>query len=153
MRLHLIWPGKTKNVHLRAVIEEYQKRVRHFARCEVKELRASSGGESNVGIDKESKRISDALLKADVSVLLDPEGQEWSSEQLARRLQEWENKGVGTVAFIIGGPDGVSKELKTQVTSRWSLSKLTLTHELARVVLLEQLYRAYAIIHRLPYVR
>ena len=153
MRLHLIWPGKTKNVHLRALIEEYQKRVSHFTRCDISELRASSGGESDVGIDKESKRISDALLNAEVSVLLDPEGREWSSEELARQFQDWENKGIRTVAFVVGGPDGVSKELKTRVNSRLSLSRLTLTHEMARVVLLEQLYRAYAIIHRLPYVR
>lgn len=151
MRLQLIWPGKTKNVHLRALIEDYKQRVAHFTRCEIVEIRASA--ESDVGIDKESKRITDALLNVDVTVLLDPDGQEWSSEQLARQFQEWENSGVRNVAFVVGGPDGVSPELKSRVNKRWSLSKLTLTHEMARVVLVEQLYRAYAIIHRLPYVR
>lgn len=153
MRLQLIWPGKTKNAHLRALIEEYQKRVSHFARCEITELRASTGSEAAVGIDKESKRISDALLTAEISVLLDPEGEEWSSEKLADHFKEWEQKGIRTVAFVIGGPDGVSKDLKKQVNIRWSLSQLTLTHEMARLLLVEQLYRAYAIIHRLPYVR
>lgn len=153
MRLHLIWPGKTKNAHLRALIEDYHKRVSHFARCEISELRASSGAASDVGIDRESKRISDALLNADISVLLDPDGREWTSNQLANQVQEWENTGVRTVAFVIGGPDGVSSELKKQVSMCWALSKLTLTHEMARVLLIEQLYRAYAITHRLPYVR
>lgn len=151
MRLQLIWPGKTKNVHLRALIEDYKERVAHFTRCEIVEIRASA--DSDVGIDRESKRITDALLNVDVAVLLDPEGQEWSSEQLAVQFQKWENSGVRNVAFIVGGPDGVSPEVKSRVNKRWSLSKLTLTHEMARVVLVEQLYRAYAIIHRLPYVR
>lgn len=151
MRLQLIWPGKTKNVHLRALIEDYKERVAHFTRCEIVEMRASA--DSDVGIDRESKRITDALLNVDVAVLLDPEGQEWSSEQLAGQFQKWENSGVRNVAFIVGGPDGVSPEVKSRVNKRWSLSKLTLTHEMARVVLVEQLYRAYAIIHRLPYVR
>jgi 23S rRNA (pseudouridine1915-N3)-methyltransferase len=153
MRLHLIWPGKTKNAHLRALIADYHKRVSHFARCEISELRASSGAASDVGIDRESKRISDALLNSDISVLLDPDGREWTSNQLANQVQEWENTGVRTVAFVIGGPDGVSRELKKQVSMCWALSKLTLTHEMARVLLIEQLYRAYAITHRLPYVR
>jgi len=153
MRLHVIWPGKTKNAHLRALIEDYQQRVSHFSRCDITELRETRSRENDAGIDKQSKRITDALLNADVTVLLDPQGQEWSSEQLARQVQNWENSGVRMVAFVIGGPDGVSPELKKQVNKLWSLSKLTLTHEMARVVLLEQLYRAFAIIHRLPYVR
>jgi 23S rRNA (pseudouridine1915-N3)-methyltransferase len=153
MRLHVIWPGKTKNVHLRALIEDYQERVSHFSRCDITELRETRSRENDAGIDKQSKRITDALLNADVTVLLDPLGQEWSSEQLARQVQNWENSGLRTVAFVIGGPDGVSPEVKKQVNKLWSLSKLTLTHEMARVVLLEQLYRAFAIIHRLPYVR
>ncbi len=153
MRLHVIWPGKTKNAHLRALIEDYQQRVSHFSRCDITELRETRSRENDAGIDKQAKRITDALLNADVTVLLDPQGQEWSSEQLARQVQNWENSGVRMVAFVIGGPDGVSPELKKQVNKLWSLSKLTLTHEMARVVLLEQLYRAFAIIHRLPYVR
>ena len=153
MRLQFIWPGKTKNAHLRALIEDYEKRVSHFTRCEITELRADSGAGGGTGIDRESKRISDALLNAEVTILLDPQGTEWNSEELARQVQDWENSGIRSVAFIVGGPDGVSQDLKRQVTRHWSLSKLTLTHEMARVVLVEQLYRAYAIIHRLPYVR
>jgi 23S rRNA (pseudouridine1915-N3)-methyltransferase len=84
-------------------------------------------------------------------VLLDPEGVDWTSQQLAVQMQAWENSGVKEVAFIIGGPDGVSRDLVAQADKRWSLSRLTLTHEMARVLLLEQLYRAYTIIHGLPY--
>jgi 23S rRNA (pseudouridine1915-N3)-methyltransferase len=83
--------------------------------------------------------------------LLDPEGIEWSSEQLAKVMQQWQDSGTKEVAFIVGGPNGVSAELSARANKRWSLSRLTLTHEMSRVVLLEQLYRAYTIIHGLPY--
>jgi 23S rRNA (pseudouridine1915-N3)-methyltransferase len=153
MRLHLIWPGKTRNAHLKALTDGYLKRLSHFARCEVSELRTAASSDSRTGIDKESQRISDALSNDDVSVLLDPLGEHWSSEELAQQVQQWENRGVKSVAFVVGGPDGVSRELSSRVNKRWSLSRLTLTHEMARVLLVEQLYRAYAIINRLPYVK
>jgi 23S rRNA (pseudouridine1915-N3)-methyltransferase len=153
MRLHVIWPGKTKNAHLRALGDDYLQRLSHFARCEVTEVRVSSGATAAAGIDKESQRISDALLNDDLSILLDPAGVEWSSEELAGQVRKWENSGTRSVAFVVGGPDGVSQDLRDRMSKRWSLSRLTLTHETARVVMLEQLYRAYAIIHRLPYVK
>lgn len=153
MRFHFIWPGKTRNAQLRALFEDYLKRLSHFARCEISELRVATGVDTKAGIDRESQRISDALSEDGVSVLLDPEGKEWSSEELAQQVQEWESRGVKSVAFVVGGPDGVSRELLSQVDKRWSLSRLTLTHEMARVLLVEQLYRAYAIIHRLPYAK
>ncbi len=153
MRFHFIWPGKTKNAHLRALFEDYLKRLSHFLRCEVTELRVASSVDTKAGIGRESQRISDALSNTDVSILLDPEGEEWSSEELALQVQQWESRGVKSVSFVVGGPDGVSRELLSRVDRRWSLSRLTLTHEMARVLLVEQLYRAYAIIHRLPYVK
>jgi 23S rRNA (pseudouridine1915-N3)-methyltransferase len=133
--------------------DDYLKRISHFVRCDVTELRVNSTGNSEVGIDRESKRISDALSKDDVSVLLDLEGDEWSSEELAQQVKRWENSGTKSVAFVVGGPDGVSERLLSQIDRRWSLSRLTFTHETARVLLLEQLYRAYAINHGLPYVK
>ncbi|MFN2513466.1 MAG: 23S rRNA (pseudouridine(1915)-N(3))-methyltransferase RlmH [Pyrinomonadaceae bacterium] len=102
-------------------------------------------------MDKDSKRISDRLPSSAVTVLLDPNGIQLTSEEMANQVRGWENSGTKEVIFIIGGPNGVSPELSTSVTQRWSLSRLTLTHEMARVVLLEQLYRAYTIIHGLPY--
>lgn len=151
MRLRVIWTGKTKDAHLRALIADYQERLSHFARCEVSEFRESGTPDENTGIDRDSKRISDGLREGAVNVLLDPSGIEWSSQELAEAIQGWQNTGTKEVAFIVGGPNGVSTELAAQANKRWSLSRLTLTHEMARVVLLEQLYRAYTIIHGLPY--
>jgi 23S rRNA (pseudouridine1915-N3)-methyltransferase len=150
MRLRVIWTGKTRDAHLRALIADYRKRLSHFARCEISELRESPGS-GRVGIAKDSKRISDGLHEGALSVLLDPEGAEWSSEQLASEIQRWQDSGTKEVTFIVGGPKGVSAELTARASKRWSLSRLTLTHEMSRVILLEQLYRAYTIIHGLPY--
>jgi 23S rRNA (pseudouridine1915-N3)-methyltransferase len=151
MRLRSVWVGKTKDPHLRALAEGYLKRLSHFARCEISELRESAKPESRVGIDKDSRRISDALRSATMVVLLDSEGNEWSSQQLAAELQHWQNNGEKEVAFIVGGPVGVSQPVMEKADKRWCLSRLTLTHEMARVLLLEQLYRAYTLLHGMPY--
>ena len=150
MRLRIIWTGKTRDARLRALIEDYAGRLGHFARCEVIELR-ELGRTDKSGIDKETKRISDALRPGSLTVLLDPEGTEWTSQELAAQVRSWEGQGIKEVAFVIGGPNGVASDFKQKVDKRWSLSRLTLTHEMARVLLFEQLYRAYTIIHGLPY--
>lgn len=151
MRFRVIWIGKTKDARLKALADDYLKRISHYARCEIIELRDSRVSGTKTGIDQESKRISDRLLAGTPAVLLDPSGANWSSEELAAQVKGWENRGVKAVTFIVGGPDGVSREVAARATDRWALSRLTLTHEMARVVLLEQLYRAYTIIHGLPY--
>ncbi len=150
MRFRIIWPGKTKDARLRALIEDYTERLSHFVCCEVTELR-ELGRVDKTGIAKETKRISDGLRQGAVTVLLDPEGTEWTSQQLAEQVRSWESNGIKEVAFVIGGPHGVAPEFVARADKRWSLSRLTLTHEMARVLLLEQLYRAYTIVHGLPY--
>ncbi|HET9478715.1 MAG TPA: 23S rRNA (pseudouridine(1915)-N(3))-methyltransferase RlmH [Pyrinomonadaceae bacterium] len=150
MRFRIIWPGKTRDARLRALIEDYAERLSHFVRCEVTELK-EPGRTDKTGIDKETKRISDALRPGSLTVLLDPEGSEWTSEELAAQVRSWEGNGVKEVAFVVGGPNGLAPELVSRADKRWSLSRLTLTHEMTRVLLLEQLYRAFTIIHGLPY--
>ena len=151
MRLRVIWTGKTRDANLKALIDGYLQRLSHFAKCEISEFRESPASQKQTGIDKDSRRISDGLRQGSLTVLLDPEGREWTSEQFADELTHWRDNGTKEVTFIIGGPNGVSEELSKRVDTRWSLSRLTLTHEMARVLLLEQLYRAYTIIHGLPY--
>ena len=143
--------GKTKDAHLRALSEDYLRRLSRFAKCEIAEFGESRSGDKKVDIARDSKRISDGLHEGAVNVLLDPGGVEWSSEQLAEEMQRWQDGGTKEVTFVVGGANGVSSELAASVNRRLSLSRLTFTHEMARVVLLEQLYRAYTIIHGLPY--
>jgi len=148
MRFRFIWIGKTKDARMRALIEEYLQRLSRFVRYEVAELREGARG---AGIEDERKRIIGALHSDALTVLLDVEGREWSSQQLAAEVEKWQISGTKEVAFIIGGPEGVAPLVAERADLRWSLSRLTLTHEMARVVLVEQLYRAYTIIHGLPY--
>ena len=151
MRLRVIWTGKTRDAHLSALTEDYLKRLSQFVKCEVSEVRESKTGDKKVDIDRDSKRITDGLHEGAVNILLDPQGNEWTSPQFAAELQRWQDRGTKEVAFIIGGPNGVTGDLASRATKRWSLTRLTLTHEMARVVLVEQLYRAYTIINGLPY--
>src|SRR5882724_5248157 len=110
MRLRFVWTGKTRDARLRSLIEDYWKRLGHFVRCEVAELRESAGSDAAAGIEKDSKRISAALHEGTITVLLDPEGVEWTSLQLAEQVRRWNIDGTKEVTFIIGGPLGVSKE-------------------------------------------
>ena len=150
MRFRIIWLGKTRDVRLRALIDDYLGRLSHFVRCELSELK-ESGRVDKAGIDRDARGISDALRPGTFMVVLDPEGAEWTSQQLADHVKAWEGSGIKEVAFVVGGPHGLSQDLVTRADKRWSLSRLTLTHEMARVLLLEQLYRAYTIVHGLPY--
>jgi 23S rRNA (pseudouridine1915-N3)-methyltransferase len=150
MRIRFIWPGKTKDEHLRALVAEYLKRLTRFVRCEVIETREAAGGDRS-GVKKESQRILDAIPAGSFTLLLDVKGREWNSPELADEVRRWENDSIKEVAIVIGGVDGVSAEVAARAQKRWRLSRLTLTHEMARVVAVEQLYRAYTINRGLPY--
>lgn len=151
MRLRLIWVGKTKNEHARSLVEDYVGRLSRFCRTEVTELREGSGATDRAVLEEEARRIDGALAPVALTVLLDVDGQQFSSHELAARLEGWLNSGVKEVSFVVGGHLGVTEEIKSRADLRWSLSRLTLTHEMARVVASEQLYRAFTIVRGLPY--
>jgi 23S rRNA (pseudouridine1915-N3)-methyltransferase len=152
MRLRLIWVGKTRNESLRALAGDYLKRLSRFARCEVVEVRESGASDERACLEEEGKRILGALASDALTVLLDVSGRtSWSSEALAAQVENWQTRSVREVAFVVGGHLGVSDEVRARADVRWSLSPLTLTHEMARVVVAEQLYRAYTIVRGVPY--
>jgi 23S rRNA (pseudouridine1915-N3)-methyltransferase len=150
LRIRFIWPGRTKDEHLRALVAGYLKRLSHFVRCEVVETREGAGA-GPARLAKESRRLLDAIPSESLMVLLDVEGLEWNSRELAAEIQRWENDAIKEVAVVIGGPEGVGEDVSARAKKRWSLSRLTLTHEMARVVVVEQVYRAYSINRGLPY--
>jgi 23S rRNA (pseudouridine1915-N3)-methyltransferase len=151
MHFRFIWVGKTRNEHLRALAQDYLGRLGRFVRCEVTELRESGARSPNEGIEEEGKRIIGALSSDAFVILLDVDGQEWGSQAVASEIEKWQAGARKEVAFIIGGHNGVSAKVRARAQLRWSLSRLTWTHEMSRVLMLEQLYRAYTIIHGLPY--
>jgi len=128
MRYRIVALGGTrmKNAALRAACDDYLSRIRHYAKIEERE-------------------VTTARIPGDSRIIaLAERGESWTSEQLAEQVGRWEMDGRD-VTFVIGGPDGLPNDLVQRAERTWSLGKLTLPHELARVVVYEQLYRAYTI--------
>jgi 23S rRNA (pseudouridine1915-N3)-methyltransferase len=148
MKFRFIWVGKTRDRNWKALQEEYLKRLSRFVSCEIKEARDGEGRDRS---ETEGNRIVELLNPKSFAVLLDVTGSGVSSVELADRIEDWENRGLKEISFIIGGAEGVSAAVAERANDRLSLSFLTFTHEMARVVLLEQLYRAYTIVRGYPY--
>ena len=148
MKFRFVWVGKTKDKNWKALQDGYLKRLSHFVKCEITEIRDSAPHE---GPEIEGKRILESLNQKTFAVLLDVGGKGLSSQQLAGTIEKWQLNGMKDVSFIIGGADGVSEEIRGKADYLLSLSFLTFTHDMARVVLLEQLYRGYSIIKGFPY--
>lgn len=151
MKLHFVWIGKTRNGACAALIEDYLERIERFATCEVSELKErQSGGEKRV-IAAEGQKLVSAIERDDFVALLDEGGSEFTSLRFAQFIDERRRAGTKRLAFIIGGFAGVSDEVKQRADIRLALSRMTLTHELARVILTEQIYRAFTLLAGLPY--
>ena len=144
MKFRFVWIGKTKDKNWRALQEDYLQRLSHFVKFEITELPDSR-------TEVESKRILEKLNQSNFVCLLDVKGRSVSSFDLAEKIENWQNQGLKEIAFVIGGAEGVSSEVVEKANFSLSLSFLTFTHETARVILIEQLYRAYTIIKGFPY--
>jgi len=145
MHFRFLWIGKTKNKNWLALEEDYRGRLEKFVRCEFDILRDGPDKET------EGKRILEKVNPNSLVCLLDVKGKSLASHDLAQQIERWQNAGTKEITFVIGGADGVSSEVADRADVKVSLSFLTLTHEMARVVLLEQLYRGYTIIKGFPY--
>lgn len=152
MKLHLVWIGKTKDRHCAALINEYLQRLTRYVTYEISELKDSAGAAEEARVRQlESIKLLAAVERDDFVVLLDEGGKEMTSVEFAALIQEKQQRGCKRLAFVIGGFAGVSQEVRKRAQLKQSLSRMTLTHELARVILTEQLYRAYTLIAGVPY--
>ncbi len=138
MKLAVIAVGKLKEPAYRALADEYLGRVRRYVRADEVEV-------------KDDAALGRAVPDDALVVALEVDGERLTSEAFARRLEQWGSRGKGSVAFLIGGADGIPTELSRAAAVRLSLSSMTLPHRLARVVLLEQLYRGFSILKGEPY--
>ncbi len=143
MKLKVVWIGKTKEPAIQALTDDYVKRLSHYADVEA------------VAVKDESALLKfcvrDARPARHTLVLLDGGGKQLSSEELAKFLQEHQERNPLPLLFAIGPADGFTNEARQAAGLVLSLSKMTLPHELARIVLLEQLYRALTILKGHPY--
>ena len=140
MRLHLLMLGKTRRPELRAVFDDYIKRIGRSAPVEVNEVRDADAALKRLDADR-----------AATAILLDAGGKSLDSESLARFLAEHRDRGTREIIFVCGDADGFPEALRKRVAQKLSLSPMTYSHELARVMLAEQLYRAFAILSGSPY--
>ena len=144
MKFRFLWIGKTKDKNWRTLQEEYLQRLSHFVKFEIVELK-------DAGKETEGKLILEKLNQSHFVCLLDVKGRSISSHELAAEIEKWQNRGLKEVVFVIGGAEGVASRVVERADNSLSLSFMTLTHEMARVVLVEQLYRAFTIIKGFPY--
>jgi 23S rRNA (pseudouridine1915-N3)-methyltransferase len=157
MQIRVIAVGKVKEKFLQEGIAEYQKRLRPYVKLQVVELaeekrpQQASPATESAAMGKEGDRILAAISEGSFVIALDVKGQSWSSEELAAMFREWELAGQNQLAFVIGGDLGLSPAVYARSNLRLSLSKMTFTHPMARLLLLEQLYRACRINSGEPY--
>ncbi len=147
MKIELLLLEKTKASYIQQGIDDYAKRLQHYVPVSLHFLKIKKKKQWN---EQQQKLEEGSLLLASVpagamKVVLDSRGKQISSEDLAKQITNWENYGQRQISFLIGGPLGLSAEVVAKADMLLSLSKMTFTHDMVRLFLLEQLYRAYTI--------
>jgi 23S rRNA (pseudouridine1915-N3)-methyltransferase len=154
MKIKLLAIGKTDDKNLITLFESYQKRLKHYINFEleiipdIKNVKNLSQLEQK---EKEGELILKKLVPTDVLVLLDEKGKEMRSIEFANYLQKKMNTGIKQLVFVIGGPYGFSENVYKKAQGKISLSKMTFSHQMIRLFVVEQLYRAFTILKNEPY--
>ncbi|ADU32526.1 23S rRNA (pseudouridine(1915)-N(3))-methyltransferase RlmH [Evansella cellulosilytica] len=157
MNISIISVGKLKEKYLKQGIDEYKKRLSAYANIQIVEVADEKAPEnlSNTEMEqikqKEGERILSKLSPDTYVIALAIEGEKWSSEKLAKQLDQLALHGKSKVAFIIGGSLGLSKEIMQRSQAQLSFSNMTFPHQLMRLILVEQIYRAFRINRGEPY--
>jgi 23S rRNA (pseudouridine1915-N3)-methyltransferase len=157
MQIRIIAVGKIKEKFLQEGIAEYEKRLRPYVKLQIIELpdekrpASASPATESAAMEKEGERILSSIPSGAFVVCLDLKGLSWSSEDLAGAFSAWELAGKNPVVFVIGGDLGLSPAILARSDCRLSLSKMTFTHPMARLLLVEQIYRACRIRSGEPY--
>lgn len=155
MRLHLIAVGQRMPDWVEQGYQEYARRMPGECSLQLHEIAAGKRGK-NADLkrltEQEGEKVLAAIPKGALVVALEVKGRNWSTEKLAGQLDGWRQQGRD-VALLVGGPEGLSEACRQRADIQWSLSPLTLPHPLVRVVVAEQLYRAWSILSNHPYHR
>jgi 23S rRNA (pseudouridine1915-N3)-methyltransferase len=153
LQIRLITVGKLRGAIWLPAVAEYSQRMQRYVKFDLVEIRDSIGKglPDAAALAEEGKVLAQSLEPGNYLIALDREGKSLDSVQLAQMLQKQIDAGIRKMDFVIGGPAGLDQKIVAKANLRLSLSALTLPHELARVVLLEQLYRALTILRGEPY--
>ncbi len=153
MRIKLISVGSKMPGWIEDGYNEYSRRLGHDLKLELVEIplgRRSKGADVNRLREKEASLMQAAIGQGDLVVTMEIKGKPWSTEQLADKMGDWQHSGRN-VSLLVGGPEGLHASSMALADLRWSLSPLTLPHPLVRVVVAEQVYRAWSILKNHPY--
>ena len=154
MKIVLAVVGKMAGGYLSKGIEEYVSRLKHYIPFEIQYI-ADAKNTKNISQEQqkaaEGRNILATLDTSDVVVLLDEHGREMTSVQFSEYIQKRMSSGARRVVFVIGGPYGFSQEVYDRANEKISLSKMTFSHEMVRVIFAEQIYRAFTILNHEPY--
>jgi len=145
VRWHIFVIGKPKLTFAKLGVEEYETRLKPFVGIKIESLKAATREEESKALLERSKGM--------FRIVLDERGAEVTSRALAQKISDWELDSMRDVALLIGGADGHTDEVRKSANWLWSLSRLTLQHEFAFLLVLEQIYRGYTIKAGLPYHR
>ena len=154
MKIKLIAIGKTDDKQLQQLINVYQKRLSHYIKFEfitIPDIKNTKNLSENQQKEKEGDLIFKELSPTDQLILLDEKGKDFRSIEFSNFLQKKMNSGIKQLVFVIGGPYGFSKSIYQKAQSKVSLSKMTFSHQMIRLFMLEQLYRAFTILKNEPY--
>lgn len=154
MRIRVLWEGKTKDAHLRALQSDLARRIDHFTGLTVEEIPPvrKAGGRDKARLSPSERDVLEKTRGA-TKVFLDERGREWTSAEFAEWLGQQALRGTRELVFLIGGPEGLSAAFRKEADVLLALSRMTLTHEWARSLLLEQIYRGFTILRGYPYAR
>lgn len=154
MRIRILWEGKTRDLRLRAIQQDLADRIGHFTGLSLEEFPAArrSGGGRKDGLTSAERALLEKLRGA-TKILLDERGRERSSREFAEWLGQEALRGSRDLAFLVGGPEGFTAAFRGEADQLMALSRMTLTRDWARTLLLEQIYRGFAILHNFPYHR
>ena len=154
MRINLITIGKKMPNWINLGIEHYQKQLPSYYNFKITSLdsqsRTSSSAENSKNL--ESKLLLEAASESTLLIAFDELGKQQTSKQISKSIENWQLEGE-SVALIIGGADGLSSEIKQKCHQLWGLSNLTMTHSMARLIVVEQIYRGYSLLNNHPYHR
>lgn len=153
MKIKIVSVGSIKEKFLKDAISEYLKRLTRFAKIEiieVDETKIQNKSEEQVK-KEEGERLLKRIGQDEFVFLLDLKGELISSEVLAQKINELINKGISPLTFVIGGTLGLSEEVRKRANIKLSISKMTFTHQMCRMIILEQIYRAFKIINNEEY--
>ena len=154
MTIKLIAIGKTDNKALQSLIDDYTKRLGHYIRFEfdiIPDIKNVKNLSEEQQKQKEGELILSKVNTADALILLDENGKHYSSIEFSKYLQKHMNSGLKKLVFVIGGPYGFSQEVYSKAQGKLSLSKMTFSHQMVRLFVVEQLYRGFTILRNEPY--